>query len=153
LFYIEFGFSTPFEIIGDFSSLFVMSLIVGLTVGLLCTVFLKKMKYFKLNRVQECCIIIFFAYFSYSSIISLLFCAIFMSHYAFYNISFQAREESSVAAKIMSSIAEAFIYTYLGLTFISIYKHEYSMGFIISELFIIIIGRYVSIYSLSTLLK
>lgn len=141
--------------------MFTMSVVLGLIIGLLCTLFLKNMKIFKLNRVQECCILIFFAYFSYtipeilgySSIISLLFCAIFMSHYAFYNISFQAREESSVSSKIMSSIAEAFIYTYLGLTFISIYKHEYSISFIVSELFIVIAGRYISIYSLSSLLK
>ena len=76
-----------------------------------------------------------------------------MSHYTFYNISFQAREESSVASKIMSSIAEAFIYTYLGLTFISLSNHAFSITFILFELFIIIFARYISVHTLSYLLK
>jgi NhaP-type Na+/H+ or K+/H+ antiporter len=70
--------------------------------GIVCTLFLKKMRKFHLERVQEVSIIVFFAYFSYtiaavvglSPIIALLFTAMTMSHYAFYNLSFQAREES-----------------------------------------------------------
>jgi sodium/hydrogen exchanger 8 len=145
----------------DFCTLFFFSLVVGLIVGFLCTIFLKKMKYFRLHRVQECCIIIFFAFFSYSisdilglsPIISLLFCAMFMSHYSFYNISFQAREESSIVARIMSSIAEAFIYTYLGLTFIPMMDTKFSISFVLIEFIIIIVARYSSVYLLSWVVK
>ena len=42
-----------------------------------------------------------------------------MSHYAFYNISFQAREETSIVTKLMSNIAEGFVFAYLGLTSVS----------------------------------
>jgi NhaP-type Na+/H+ or K+/H+ antiporter len=158
---LEFTPTTPFLLLANFLELFLLSLLVGLIVGLMCTIFLKKMKLFRLNRVQECCIILFFAFFSYSiseilglsPIISLLFCAMFMSHYAFYNISFQAREESSVVARIMSSIAEAFIYTYLGLTFIPMMDTSFSTTFIIAELGIVIVARYISVYLLTSILK
>ena len=53
----------------------------------------------------------------------------------------------------MSSIAEAFIYTYLGLTFVSLSNHAYSITFIFFELLIVIMARYISVYSLSGLLK
>jgi NhaP-type Na+/H+ or K+/H+ antiporter len=98
----EFTSSTPLYMFGSFLKLFSLSLILGVFMGIICTLFLKKMKYFKLHRVQEISIIIFFAFFSYtiaetmglSPIISLLFSAMSMSHYSFYNLSFQAREES-----------------------------------------------------------
>ena len=41
-----------------------------------------------------------------------------MSHYAFYNLSFQAKEESSVVSRMLSNIAEVFVFAYLGLTLI-----------------------------------
>jgi sodium/hydrogen exchanger-like protein 6/7 len=161
LHYLEFTKGTPILLFGEFLQLFLLSLLVGIIVGLLCTLFLKKMKYFRLHRVQECCIIIFFAFFSYSisqilglsAIISLLFCAMFMSHYSFYNISFQAREESSVVARIMSSISEAFIFTYLGLTFIPMMNSSFSITFISIEFVIVIFARYTSVYLISFLLK
>jgi NhaP-type Na+/H+ or K+/H+ antiporter len=157
----EFTSKTPFYMFGSFLKLFLFSLIFGLFIGLICTLFLKKMKNFKLHRVQECSIIIFFAFFSYtiseliglSPIISLLFSAMFMSHYSFYNLSFQAREESSIVSKIMSNIAEAFVFTYLGLTFLSLSNTSFSFTFLIAEFMIVIFSRYVSVYSLSWFVK
>jgi len=86
----------------SFIGLFILSFLFGIAIGVISAYFLKKMKYFNLNRVQECSIIIFFAFISYtvaelislSPIISLLITGMFMSHYSFFNLSFQAREES-----------------------------------------------------------
>lgn len=102
IFIKEFTAKTPFKIAGSFLNLFFLSFIVGAFVGIGCALFLKKLKFIHLNRVQETSIIIFFAFLSYtlseeiglSPIIALLFTGIFMSHYAFYNLSFHAREES-----------------------------------------------------------
>jgi sodium/hydrogen exchanger-like protein 6/7 len=157
----EFNSTTPLYMIGSFLKLFFVSLIVGLLIGLICTLFLKAMKNFKLHRVQECSIILFFAFFSYtisellglSPIISLLFSAIFMSHYAFYNLSFQAREESSIVSKIMANVAEAFVFTYLGLTFISISHNSFSFNFLIAEFIIVLFARYTSVYTISVIIK
>lgn len=145
---------------GSFLVMFAISTLFGITGGLLCSYFLKKLRYFKLNRVQECSIIIFFAFMTYSCveilgyspIISLLFCGIFMSQYAFFNLSFQAREESSIVAKIMSNISEAFVFTYLGLTSVSISASSISLSFIFFVLIFVLIGRFIAIYGLSTIL-
>lgn len=146
---------------GSFSWMFFISTLLGIFGGILCAYFLKKMKYFELNRVQECSIIIFFAFITYSCtelmgyspILALLFCGIIMSQYTFYNLSFQAREESSIVTKIMSNIAEAFVFTYLGLTSISTQSNSLSISFIIWVLIFVSLGRIVSIYGLSFLMK
>ncbi len=151
---------TPLHMFGSFLILFVISTLFGIAGGLLCSIFLKKLKFFKLNRVQECSIIIFFAFMTYSCveilgyspIISLLFCGIFMSQYAFFNLSFQAREESSIVTKIMSNIAEAFVFTYLGLTSVSIAADSISISFIVFILIFVLFGRLMAIYGLSWIL-
>ena len=82
--------------------MFVLSFIVGSLIGIFCSLFLKKIKPLNMQRTQETSVIILFAFISYtfadqlqlSPIIALLFTGIIMSHYAFYNLSFQAREES-----------------------------------------------------------
>lgn len=157
----EFSSKTPFKMLGSFSSMFFFSFIVGAVVGCLSSLFLKKLKFIKLNRVQECSIIVFFAFISYtlteelglSPIIALLFTGIFMSHYTFYNLSFQAREESSVVSRIMSNIAEAFVFTYLGLTVIYYTRIAFSFSFIFWELLFVIIGRVVAIYGINYLME
>lgn len=149
--------------LGSFLNMFFFSFIIGAIVGCLSALFLKelKIKNIKLNRVQECSIIIFFAFISYtlteelglSPIIALLFTGIFMSHYSFYNLSFQAREESSIVTRIMSNIAEAFVFTYLGLTVIYYTTHAFSLSFIFWELIFVLLGRMAAIYGISFLMS
>ena len=144
-----------------FLSLFVWSFIIGGLVAILSALFLKKMKFIKLNRVQETSIIIFFSFISYtlseelslSPIISLLFTGIFMQHYTFYNLSFQAREESTVVVKMISNIAEAFVFTYLGLTFFFYMTKTVSFSFIFLELFIVLFGRVFAVFGMSFIIQ
>jgi NhaP-type Na+/H+ or K+/H+ antiporter len=153
----EFTSKTPFKMFSSFLSMFFFSFIIGAGVGCLSAVFLKKLKDYNLNRVQECSIIVFFAFISYtlteelglSPIIALLFTGIFMSHYTFYNLSFQAREESSVVSRIMSNIAEAFVFTYLGLTVIYNTILAFSFSFFFWELIFVVLGRVCAIYGIS----
>ena len=78
-----------------------MSTLMGIFEGLFYSFIVKLLKSFQLNRVKENSLIIFFAFLTYSirdildysPIITLLFYAIFMSHYTFYSLSFQSREE------------------------------------------------------------
>jgi NhaP-type Na+/H+ or K+/H+ antiporter len=160
-YYIEFTSKTPFTMIGNFASLFFFSFLIGAIVGSLSSVFLKKFKNMKLNRVQETSVVVFFAFISYtlseelglSPIIALLFTGIFMANYTFYNLSFQAREESAIVSRIMSNIAEAFVFTYLGLTMIYYMTHTLSISFVLWELLFVIFGRIVGIFGLSFILK
>jgi NhaP-type Na+/H+ or K+/H+ antiporter len=147
--------------LGSFSWMFFISTVLGITGGALCAYFLKKMKYFTLNRVQEGSIIIFFAFITYSCaeligfspILALLACGILMSQYTFYNLSFQAREESGVVTKIMSNIAEAFVFSYLGLTSLSVPSDSLSISLIFWTLLFVLLGRVVSVYGISLLMR
>ena len=76
-----------------------------------------------------------------------------MSNYSFYNLSFQAREESSVVSRIISNVAEGFVFTYLGLTLISYVKQRLCLSFIIIELFIVVFARILSIFGLCYLFQ
>lgn len=141
--------------------LFTFSTLLGATGGLLTAIFLKKLKIFQLHRVQETSVIILFAFMTYSvaeilelsSILSLLFCGIFMSQYAFFNLSFQAREESCIVAKLLSNIAEAFVFSYLGLTCLSVNHNSISITFILFIFFFIIIGRTAAIFILDMITR
>ena len=156
-----FNFWTILSIVGSFLMMFFFSCFLGIGGGLLCSFLLKILKPVHLNRVQETSLIIFFAFLTYlitemmhfSPIISLLFSGIFMSHYAFYNLSFQAREESSIVSKILSNIAEGFVFTYLGLTSISISHDSFSFIFIILVFIFVLIGRFLAVYGISLFLN
>ena len=99
---IEFMSYTPIIVISQFIYLFLFSAIVGFLGGIMCALFLKKLKFIKLTLIHEICIIIFFAFITYtftheislSPIMALLFAGIALSQYAYYNVSFQAREQS-----------------------------------------------------------
>ena len=159
----EFTSSTPLMMFSKFLSLAFYSFIIGLLMGCICAYMLKYFltKQIKLNRTQEISIILFFAFISYtfseelglSPIVTLLFTGIFISNYAFYNLSFQAREESSVVSRMMSNIAEAFVFTYLGLTLISSIQNNFCLSFLIIEFFVVIFGRVFAIFGLSFLIE
>jgi sodium/hydrogen exchanger-like protein 6/7/sodium/hydrogen exchanger 8 len=157
----KFNFWTILSIVGSFLMMFFFSCFIGIGSGLLCSFLLKILKPVHLNRVQETSLIIFFAFLTYlitemvhfSPIISLLFCGIFMSHYAFYNLSFQAREESSIVSKILSNIAEGFVFTYLGLTSVSTSLESFSFIFIILVFIFVLIGRFIAVYGISFILN
>ena len=152
---------TVLSIVGSFLMMFFFSCFIGVGNGLLCSFLLKILKLVHLSRVQETSLIIFFAFLTYlvtelmhfSPIISLLFCGIFMSHYAFYNLSFQAREESSIVSKILSNIAEGFVFTYLGLTSISISHDSFSFIFLLLVFIYVLIGRFLAVYGISFILN
>ena len=159
----EFTSSTPLMMFSKFLSLALYSFLIGLLMGCICAYMLKYFltKQIKLNRTQEISIILFFAFISYtfseelglSPIVTLLFTGIFISNYAFYNLSFQAREESSVVSRMISNIAEAFVFTYLGLTLVASIQNNFCLSFLIIEFFVVIFGRIFAIFGLSFLIE
>jgi NhaP-type Na+/H+ or K+/H+ antiporter len=53
----------------------------------------------------------------------------------------------------MSNVSEAFVYTYLGLTFFYTVKKKFSLSFIIWEFLFIVIGRWLSLYGVRYLMQ
>ena len=159
----QFTAGTPLMMFNKFLSLTFSSFLVGMLCGCFCAYLFKYFlkKGIKLNRAQEIAVLLFFAFISYtfaeemglSPIVTLLFSGIFISNYAFYNISFQAREESSVVTRILSNVAEAFVFTYLGLTLVGYVQKNLCLRFIIIELVIVVCGRIFAIFGLTYIFK
>ena len=86
-------------IIGNFFKIGILSTLIGLACGLICSLLLKHAHFLKISVIFEISIIFFFGYLSYvicqnidlSGILSLLICGIVMAHYAFYNISITSK--------------------------------------------------------------
>lgn len=96
----EFNWYTVFVIAGKFVLLGVVSLLVGLVMGLLTSFIFKHAPYLRVNAVIETFLMFAFSLASYfisqsiiiaglemSGIISLLACGIVQSHYTYYNMS------------------------------------------------------------------
>ena len=156
----EFNFSSVISMCGTFCSLFGWSFFIGLGMGVVGSLVLKSLKKYSIGRQAECALICLFAYLSYilsetlelSPIIALLFNGIFNSNYSFYNLSFQAREESSVLSRVLSALAEAFVFVYLGLTAVHYFQVAFSWSFMIFELIVVVAGRFVSVYGICILM-
>ena len=156
----EFTFSSVMGMFGTFVSLFGWSFVIGLGMGIVGSLILKSLKKYSIGRQAECALICLFAYLSYilseelelSPIIALLFNGIFNSHYSFYNLSFQAREESSILSRVLSALAEAFVFIYLGLTAVHYFQVAFSWSFMIFELIVVVVGRFVSVYGICVLM-
>lgn len=146
---------------GEFINLIILSLIIGVIVGLISSKFMMFLKNFDLNRIQESIVVLLFAFISYmlseelglSPIISLLFTGLTMSNYTQYNLSFQARDDSSVVSRILAHITEAFVFAYLGLTAFYYIQNSFSLSFVMIEIVIVTLGRFSAIIGVSFLLK
>ena len=156
----QFSFSSVVSMFGTFCSLFLWSFVIGLGMGIIGSLILKSLKKYSIGRQAECALICLFAYLSYilseelelSPIIALLFNGIFNSHYSFYNLSFQAREESSILSRVLSAIAEAFVFVYLGLTAVHYFQVAFSWSFMLFELCVVMCGRFVSVFGICILM-
>ena len=148
------SFYLSFKILLKCIGIFLTSLIIGIAVGIFQSKFLVYMKKFHMNRVQEISTILLFAFISYilcdwlqlSAMTSLLACGLCMSHYMFYNLNYQTREESSLISLSLNIIAEGLIYSSMGMTIVYYTIHSFSLKFIVTELILILICRIFTIF-------
>ncbi|KAL0725892.1 hypothetical protein Bca4012_040491 [Brassica carinata] len=100
----------------------------------------------------ECCLFVLFPYFSYmlaeglslSGIVSILFTGIVMKHYTYSNLSANSQRFVSAFFHLISSLAETFVFIYMGFD-IAMEKHSWShVGFI----FFSIVSFYPSTFGL-----
>ena len=152
--------STPFSIIGNFFKLGLNSLLVGVVFGLLSSYILKQCRAFSKNPVAECMMIFCFGYLSYllsdvvkaSGIISLLTAGIIMAHYTWYNLSPQGKQSSFIVFQFLGYILEAFVFSYLGLTFFSYSNLTWSLDLFLVELGVIVLGRFLGTFGFVVIL-
>lgn len=153
-----FSAATPFIILGEFIALALASIAIGILIGVLASVQFKYMRFLTHSPITESLIIMFDAFISYmfaeavdvSGIISLLVCGIIMAHYGYYNLSHQGRTITSATATVFGQMAEAFVFTYIGICLMTYdvssevgdkEEHNWSLSFILWMTLIIVVGR------------
>ena len=149
-----FNFIISFKILFFGLIIFILSIIIGISIGIFHAYFLRIMKKFKINRVQEISTILLFGFISFiicdclnlSSMTSLLACGLCMSHYTFYNLKYQTREESALISYSLNVLAEGLVFSSLGMTIVYYTLHMMSVRFIISQLLLVVICRIFTIY-------
>ncbi|XP_020689837.1 sodium/hydrogen exchanger 6 isoform X1 [Dendrobium catenatum] len=109
----------------------------------------------------ECCLFVLFPYFSYmlaegiglSGIVSILFTGIVMKHYTFSNLSENSQRFSAAFFHLISSLAETFVFIYMGFD-IAMEQHSWShVGFIFFSILFIVVARAANVFSCACLVN
>lgn len=140
-------------IFGNFIKLCIISVLIGAVTGFMITFLLKKFRYISHSAIHETFLLIACAMVTYfisellsqSGITSLVSCAIIFAHYSWYNLSPQGKHVSSISFQTFGFAAEAFVFSFIGLSVMYYKDYPYSWKFIIAGFFIVVIGRYTSI--------
>ncbi|TKY53877.1 Sodium/hydrogen exchanger 6 [Spatholobus suberectus] len=102
----------------------------------------------------ESCLFVLFPYFSYmlaeglglSGIVSILFTGMVMKHYTYSNLSCSSQRFVSAFFELISSLAETFVFIYMGFD-IAMEKHSWShVGFIFFSIIFIGIARAANVF-------
>lgn len=154
---------TVFRVLGDFLYLFSTSTALGVAAGLLTAIILKGLYFGRHSSVREISLMVLMAYLSYklaellslSGILTVFFTGIFMSHYVWHNVTDSSRITTKHVFAMMSFIAEAFIFLYVGTDALDIEKWKMSklsvgnsIGIYSSVMLLIMLGRAAFVFPL-----
>jgi len=145
----------------NFFVIFFGSMIIGIVVALIASLVFKNINFH--NPIAELVLLIIFALISYtiadgikqSGIVSILFCGIAMSHYAYNCLSPEAKLLSKKMFQVLGNLSENFVFIYLGLAIFAFdpLKQEYDIGLITMSIPIILIARAANIFPLSMIIN
>ncbi|PWA45600.1 sodium/hydrogen exchanger 6 [Artemisia annua] len=151
-----------FLIVVRFLETFVGSMSAGVGVGF-TSALLFKYAGLDIDNLQnlECCLFVLFPYFSYmlaeglglSGIVSILFTGMVMKHYAFSNLSENSQKFVAAFFHLISSLAETFVFIYMGFD-IAMEQHSWShLGFIFFSIIFIGLARAANVFTCAYLLN
>ncbi|XP_059437165.1 sodium/hydrogen exchanger 6-like [Corylus avellana] len=151
-----------FMVVVRFLETFVGSMSSGVGVGF-TSALLFKYAGLDIDNLQnlECCLFVLFPYFSYmlseglglSGIVSILFTGIVMKHYTFSNLSEKSQQFVSAFFHLISSLAETFVFIYMGFD-IAMEQHSWShVGFIFFSIIFIGVARAANVFSCAYLVN
>ncbi|CAB4308519.1 unnamed protein product [Prunus armeniaca] len=151
------------RVVGDFLYLFFTSTALGIAFGLLAAYALKTLCFGRHSSIREISLMVLLAYLSYmvaelsdlSGILTIFFCGILMSHYAWHNVTESSRITTRNVFAMMSFIAETFIFLYVGMDALDIEKWKIttlsvgdSLGIYSTILVLILLGRAAFVFPL-----
>ncbi|KAJ4763257.1 Sodium/hydrogen exchanger [Rhynchospora pubera] len=151
-----------FLIIVQFLETFVGSMSSGVGVGFISALLFKyaALDIENLHNLESC-LFVLFPYFSYmlaeglglSGIVSILFTGIVMKHYTYSNLSENSQRFASSFFHLISSLAETFVFIYMGFD-IAMEEHSWShIGFIFFSIIFIVIARAANVFSCAYLVN
>ncbi|KAI5674738.1 hypothetical protein M9H77_15102 [Catharanthus roseus] len=155
-----------FHVLVDFLYLFFTSTVLGIAAGLLTAYVLKGLYFGRHCTVREIALMVLMAYLSYmlaelfhlSGILTVFFAGIFMSHYAWHNVSEGSKVTTKHVFATMSFIAESFIFLYVGMDALDIEKWKLSklsvrtlLLICSTTMFLVLLGRVAFVFPLSVL--
>jgi len=113
--------------VGNFFSLSLLSVAMGIFIGLLGSRLLRDVN-MDYDSVKETTMMMLFAYLGYlcaeqaklSGIISMFTTGLVLAHYAYWNINTRAKVGTEIAVNSIANICQSFLYIYLGLSAFSI---------------------------------
>eukprot|EP00850_Spirogloea_muscicola_P011132 SM000068S20564 [mRNA] locus=s68:119990:125089:- [translate_table: standard] len=159
-----FGVVKFLSIVASFSYLFLTSTALGIVTGLLTAYVIKRLYIGRHSTDREIALMTLMAYLSYvfaellelSGILTVFFCGIVMSHYAWHNVTEASRVTSKHAFATMSYIAETFIFLYVGLDALDPEKwgaidYQLAIKLAVSLLLLLVLGRAAFVFPLSYL--
>ncbi|KAF4347557.1 hypothetical protein G4B88_009752 [Cannabis sativa] len=119
----RFSSKTVFRVLGDFLYLFFTSTVLGIMVSVHTH-----------SSIREIALMVLMAYLSYmlaelfnlSGILTVFFCGILMSHYAWHNVAETSRITTRNVFAMMSFVAETFIFLYVGMDALDMEKWKMS---------------------------
>ncbi|KAL5225829.1 hypothetical protein ABZP36_012468 [Zizania latifolia] len=154
------------KVISDFLYLFFTSTMLGVTIGLSTAYALKALYFGRHSTDREVALMALMAYLSYmlaelvdlSGILTVFFCGIVMSHYAWHNVTESSRITTRHIFATLSFIAETFIFLYVGMDALDIDKwktsetsFETSIGIFGIIMSLVLLGRAAFVFPLSIL--
>ncbi|KAH7578416.1 hypothetical protein JRO89_XS01G0379200 [Xanthoceras sorbifolium] len=151
---------------GNFLYLFILSTLLGISVGLLSAYMMKNLGFGRHSTDREVALMLLMAYFSYitaelcqcSGILTVFFCGIVMSHYTWHNITENSRVTAKRGLETLSFVSEISIFLYVGMDALDTEKWRFvsmspgiSIGVSLILLGLILVGRAASVFPLSFL--
>ncbi|XP_020590423.1 sodium/hydrogen exchanger 1-like isoform X1 [Phalaenopsis equestris] len=156
------------QLIGNFFYLFLTSTILGALAGLLSAYIIKKLYFGRHSTDREVSLMMLMAYLSYmiaqlldlSSILTVFFCGIVMSHYTWHNVTESSRITTKHVFATLSFISEIFLFLYVGMDALDIEKWKFVSDSPLKQvslssllLGLVLVGRAAFVFPLSFLLN
>ena len=133
--------------------LLVVAVVLGLAVGLLVSRLFKVTPSLRAHPTRQCALVLLGGYLAYgaseafemSGITALFFASISMARYAWHSLSGTAQVATVVQFESMATMAEAFAFTYLGLSVFALTASKVSLGFTLAMLLAVLASRALAI--------
>lgn len=128
-----------FKSLGDFFSIFTLSLLIGSSMGCV-TALITKFTRLKDFPLLESALFVLMSYSTFliaevtelTGVVAVLFCGICQAHYTYNNLSNDSRLRTKQIFELLNFLSENFIFSYIGVSMFTFPKHHFDPVFITS---------------------